>query len=163
MSTPSRSAVSFADASGRTLNPMMIALDAAASVTSDSLIAPTPPWMIFTTTSSLDSFTRLCLIASTDPCTSALTTIPSSFRLPSWIWLNRSSRDIFVFVSSSIFILPWLINVSAKLLASFSLPHPTKTSPAFGTSFSPRISTGVDGPASFTRRPLSSIMARTLP
>ena len=41
-STPSRSAVAFAVASGRTLNPMMIALDADAKITSDSLIAPTP-------------------------------------------------------------------------------------------------------------------------
>ena len=53
--------------SGRTLKPIMIALDADAKITSDSLIAPTPPWMILTTTSSLLSFRRLCLIASTDP------------------------------------------------------------------------------------------------
>ena len=38
-----------------------------------------------------------------------------------------------------------------------------KTSPAWGTSFKPRISTGVDGPAFFTRRPLSSIIALILP
>ena len=37
------------------------------------------------------------------------------------------------------------------------------TSPAAGTSESPRISTGVDGVASFTRLPLSSIIALTLP
>ena len=62
---------------------MMIALDADARLTSDSLIAPTPPWITLTTTSSLDSFTRLCFTASTDPCTSALTTSASSFKLPS--------------------------------------------------------------------------------
>ena len=50
MSTPSRSAVSFATVSVRTLNPMMIAFDVDANVTSDSLIAPTPAWMILTTT-----------------------------------------------------------------------------------------------------------------
>ena len=55
------------------------------------------------------------------------------------------------------------INVSAKFLASLSFAHPTNTSPAFGTSLSPRISTGTDGPASLTRRPLSSIIALTLP
>ncbi len=37
----------------------------------------------FTTTSSLDSFRRLCFTASTDPCTSAFTTSASSFKLPS--------------------------------------------------------------------------------
>ena len=36
-------------------------------------------------------------------------------------------------------------------------------SPAAGTLFKPMISTGVEGPASFTRLPLSSTMARTLP
>ena len=163
MSTPSRSAVSFAVASGRTLNPMIIAFDAEARLTSDSLIAPTPPWMILTTTSSFESFSRLCLIASTDPCTSAFTTIPSSFKLPSWICVNRSSRESLDFVSSRSFTLLCEINVSAKFLAYFSFPHPTITSPAFGTSFSPRISTGVDGPASLTLLPLSSIMALTLP
>jgi hypothetical protein len=42
----SRSATSAALRSGRTLKPMMIALDAEASSTSDSLMAPTPLWMI---------------------------------------------------------------------------------------------------------------------
>ena len=44
--------------SGFTLKPMMTALEADARVTSDSLIAPTPPWITFTTTSSLDSFSK---------------------------------------------------------------------------------------------------------
>ncbi len=118
-------------------------------------MAPTPPWMIFTTTSSLVSFRRLCFIASTEPCTSAFTTIPNSFKLPSWIWLNRSSSISFALLCE--------INVSAKLLASLSFSQATNTSPAFGTSFRPRISTGIDGPASFTRLPLSSIIALTLP
>ena len=63
--------VCFAVASGRTLKPIMIAFDVAARLTSDSLIAPTPPWITFTTTSSLESLVRLCFTASTDPCTSA--------------------------------------------------------------------------------------------
>ena len=42
MSTFSRSATSAALRSGRTLKPMMIAFDAVASSTSDSLMAPTP-------------------------------------------------------------------------------------------------------------------------
>ena len=43
MITPSASAVALALASGLTLKPMMIALLARASMTSFSLIAPTPP------------------------------------------------------------------------------------------------------------------------
>ena len=141
----------------------MIALDALARLTSDSLIAPTPPWMILTTTSSLESFRRLCFTASTEPCTSAFTMMFSSLRSPAWICENRSSRDILAFVSSSSRSLPSLTKVSAKFLASLSFSHATKISPAFGTSERPRISTGVEGPASFTLLPLSSIIARTLP
>ena len=46
---------------------MMMALDADAKETSDSLIAPTPPWITLTITSSLDSLVRLCFTASTEP------------------------------------------------------------------------------------------------
>ena len=42
-STFSALAASLAAGSGRTLNPIMIALEAAAKFTSDSVIAPTPP------------------------------------------------------------------------------------------------------------------------
>ena len=38
-----------------------------ARITSDSLMAPTPAWITLTTTSSLESLTRLCLTASTEP------------------------------------------------------------------------------------------------
>ena len=82
MSTFSLSAAAFAIASGRTLNPMMIALDAEAKITSDSLMAPTPPCTTLIITSSLESFMRLCFTASTDPCTSAFTTRFNSFTLP---------------------------------------------------------------------------------
>ena len=162
-STFSLSAVSFAVASIFTLNPMMIAEDALARVTSDSLMAPTPPWIHFTTTSSLESLSRDCFTASTEPATSALMIRFSSFKFPDWIWEYRSSRDIRSLVSSSIFSRLSLIKVSANVLASLSLSGEMKISPAIGTSLRPRISTGVDGPASFTRRPLSSIIARTLP
>ena len=46
---------------------MMMALDADAKETSDSLIAPTPAWMTRTRTSSLEIFSRLCLTASAEP------------------------------------------------------------------------------------------------
>jgi hypothetical protein len=42
-------------ASARMLKPMMTAPEACARLTSDSLIAPTAPWIIWTRTSSLDS------------------------------------------------------------------------------------------------------------
>ena len=119
--------------------------------------------MTLTVTSSLESFTRLWLSASTEPCTSALTTIGSSFRSPSLIWLNRSSSDILVFVSSSISTLCCAIKVSEKLLASLSFSQQTKTSPASGTSLRPMIDTGVDGPADLIERPNESSMARTRP
>ena len=45
MSTFSCSASAAALRSGRTLNPMMIAFEADASSTSDSVMAPTPEWM----------------------------------------------------------------------------------------------------------------------
>ena len=63
-------------------NAIIIALDADASTTSDSLTLPTPPCITLTTTSSLESLTRLDLTASTEPCTSALMIILSSFILP---------------------------------------------------------------------------------
>ena len=67
------------------------------------------------------------------------------------------------FVSSKSFFLPSLIKVSAKFLASLSESIATRISPAFGTSFKPRISTGIEGPASLTRCPLSSTIALILP
>ena len=51
------------------------------------------------------------------------------------------------------------IYVSENAFASFSESHATNVSPAEGTLLSPSISTGVEGLASFTLRPLSSIMA----
>ena len=45
MSTPSRSARALASAFGRTLKPTTIAFDAAASMTSDSTMPPTPVWI----------------------------------------------------------------------------------------------------------------------
>ena len=44
---------------------MMIALDALANDTSDSVMAPTPPWITRTATSSFPSFNKLCFTAST--------------------------------------------------------------------------------------------------
>ncbi len=85
MSTFSRSATSAALRSGRTLKPMMIAFDAEASSTSDSLMAPTPLWMMRTLTFSSVSLVSVSPSTSAEPCTSALTMIGSSFMPPSAI------------------------------------------------------------------------------
>ena len=56
ISTLSLSAKDSAPDTGLTLNPIIIAFDAAANNTSDSFIAPTPPWITLTLTSSVDNF-----------------------------------------------------------------------------------------------------------
>ena len=53
---PSRFAASRAYASGRTLKPMMVAPSMPASMTSFSVTAPTPLWIVRTRTSLLESF-----------------------------------------------------------------------------------------------------------
>ena len=49
------------------LNPIINAFEAAAKVISVSVIAPTAPWITLTLTSSVESFSKDCLIASTEP------------------------------------------------------------------------------------------------
>ena len=63
----------------------MIAFDADASSTSDSLIAPTPLWMMRIFTFSSVSFVSVSASTSAEPCTSALMMIGSSFMPPSAI------------------------------------------------------------------------------
>ena len=60
-------------------------------MTSDSLTAPTEPWMTLSRTSSVDSRSRDSVSASTEPCTSALSTSRSSLTSPASICLCRSS------------------------------------------------------------------------
>src|SRR5690606_488425 len=73
---PAASAARLAAASGRTLNPTMIALEATARFTSDSEMAPVPAWTTLTPTDSDSSlsFARVPWIASSEPWTSALST-----------------------------------------------------------------------------------------
>ena len=73
ISTPSAAAARFASASGLTLKPITIASDAAASITSDSLIPPAAAWTTSTATSSWGSFAISSWSASSEPETSALT------------------------------------------------------------------------------------------
>ena len=63
-----------AELSARTLKPMIRAFDAIASVTSDSVMPPTPLDTTLTATSSVDSFDSESRSASALPCTSALMT-----------------------------------------------------------------------------------------
>ena len=72
---------------------MITALDASASVTSDSVIAPTPPCSTRTATSSVPSFSSPATIASIEPWTSDLTTTGSSFAPLPASWLNISSTE----------------------------------------------------------------------
>ena len=162
MSTPERSAFSAATASGRTLKPTIIALDASASITSDSLIAPTALWITFTLTSSFESFSSDCLTASAEPCTSALTIIWSSLISPSFIWSKRLSRVTLVCalkISSFLAAFLW----STRVLARRSSETASKISPPTGTSSRPVISTGTEGPASVTLSPLSFVITLTRP
>ena len=56
------------------------AFEASASVTSDSVMPPTPAWMTRAATSSVPSFSSAPTIASTEPCTSPLMTSGNSLR-----------------------------------------------------------------------------------
>ena len=125
-------------------------------------MAPTPPCMQRTLTSSLESFSNACFMASTVPCTSAFTMMFRSLTLPASIWLNRSSRDTLdiLRICSA---LSLSRRSSATCRDSLSTSATFITSPAEGTSPKPSTSTGWLGPAEVTLRPLSSIIARTRP
>ena len=153
ISTDSFSATCSEPDTGLTLNPMIIALDADASRTSDSVMAPTPPWITLMATSSLDNFSKDCFTAWTEPWTSAFITMLRSLTFPSDIWANKSSREIFedAFNISSLCI---ACLFSAISLAVLSLGVSANWSPPAGTSDRPSISTAVDGPACLILLPL---------
>ena len=155
--------MSFAVLSGFTLKPMMMALEALASVTSDSLMLPTPPWMQWIAISSFESLRSDCFTASTEPATSALTMMFRSFIAPAATASDRLSSESFCFVSAMSFSLLCAIYASEMFFASSLFSVAIITSPAFGTLFKPRISTGVEGVASVTFSPLALIIARILP
>ena len=58
---------------------MIAASEVAASVTSDSVMPPTPEWMTRAATSSVPSASSAWVIASTEPCTSPLMTSGKTF------------------------------------------------------------------------------------
>ena len=141
---------------------MMIAFDATASITSDSVIDPEPVWMIFTFTCSFDSRSSDVRIGSIDPCTSVLRMMFSSFSLPALI----SPYSV-----SSVTCACWFIAAASRsrMRAStvarpvFSSETTCSSSPAFGTDCSPRISAGAEGPADLMRLPCSLSIAFTRP
>ena len=164
MSTPSFAARSRAWEVARTLKATITASDALASWMSDSVIWPTAECSTRTFTSSLPSLPSVTPIASAEPCTSAFTTTATSFCSPAWmrasmsVRLPRPAPAAAVAFSRS---LRWRNSLTSRARASFSTAM--KFSPAEGTPERPRISTGRDGPASFSWRPLSSSIARTRP
>src|SRR5215468_10125989 len=70
---PLRLAAAAASLLARTEKPMIAALKPSASVTSDSEMPPTPACRMRAATSSVPSFSSEPRIASSEPCTSALT------------------------------------------------------------------------------------------
>ncbi len=162
ISTVSASACCFACGVGRTLNPMIIALLAAANVTSLSLMAPTAEWTILTRTPSTSIFFKEAANASAEPCTSALIITLTSFNSPSFRLSNKLS-NVTRLLEARCSINARFARSSPAARAVFSSSKTTKRSPACGTSFKPVISTGVAGPAALSRRPKSFVITRTRP
>ena len=117
---------------------MMMALDAVASRTSDSLMAPMPVWMIRIFTSSFSRRSSESLNASTEPPTSPFTMTGSSWISPSLIWSYMSSR---------VMGLAWRNSCSLRIcrrrlpisLASDSDSTTAKESPTWGMPENPMI------------------------
>ena len=142
---------------------MMIAFDADASSTSDSLMAPTPERMMRILTFSSDSLVSVSASTSAEPCTSALTMSGSSFMPPSAICsLSDSSvrRPPLAPSARSLACACRNVAICRAFAASATVWN---GSPGCGRLVRPSTSTGVDGPADFVGRPRSSMSARTLP
>ena len=151
ISTFSRSATSCALRSGRTLKPMTTALEAEASRMSDSVMAPTPEWRTLTRTFSVDMRPSESASTSTEPCTSPLRMRLRSLTPACLICSARPSsetREDLASCASRSFILRYW----AMPLALSRSAMTRKVSPASGMDSRPRISTGVEGPASLISR-----------
>ena len=75
------------------MKPTIIAFDAAARLTSFSVIPPTPVWMTLTRTSGCWIFPSSETIASTEPCTSPLMTMFRSWTPPACICSKSLSSE----------------------------------------------------------------------
>ena len=111
---------SRAAASARTLKPMMRALEAAASCTSEMVMPPTPLAMIFTATSSVESLFNASRSASALPCTSVLSRMAMLPAFCSSICANTSPIFEACFASFTSRNLPWRYSATSRALRSFS-------------------------------------------
>ena len=126
------------------------------------MIPPTPEWIILTLISSFLSFSRLALIASNEPWTSALIITGRFFNSPSAILALNSSIVTFVDLLNS-FWRRYSYFFCAYSRASLSLFTLISVSPASGTSLRPINTPHSPGLIAFKLRPLSSLKALTLP
>ena len=146
MSTPSRSPARRASASGRTLKPMMIASEAEASITSDSLMPPVWEWMMLIATRSCGTLAISSWSASREPATSALRTMLSSLMSPSWARAKTSSRlTLRAWRRARASVLSRLARSWASWRARRSFSTACTNSPASETPSKPSTSTGMPG------------------
>ena len=143
---------------------MMTASEAAASITSDSVIPPGAAWITSTTIRSCGSLAISSWSASSEPDTSALSTTASSLTSPSVAFEKTSSRLTLraCWRASDSALRRWL-RCCASWRARRSFSTTSNRSPASDTSSIPRISAGSPGPADSVRAPVKSSIARTLP
>ncbi len=141
---------------------MIIASEADANNTSDSVMAPTPLCMMLTWISSVDSFWRESVSASTEPSTSPLRMMFNSWNSPKAIRRPISSR-VMCFWVRTFCSRSNCVRLAAICLASFSSSNTLKESPACGAPSRPSTETGVEGGAASKLFPRSSNMAFTLP
>src|SRR5580698_6346033 len=143
---------------------MMVALDAAASCTSFSVMPPMPRRTKLNFTSSRSNRFSESVTASSEPCTSAFSTMFNVAISPREICSNRSSS----FAPAPATGL-WPDNRKRWTLASPNVRArarslaPRISSPACGGSEKPSTCTGVEGSASLMWSPWSSTSALTLP
>ena len=102
-------------------------------------------------------------MASSEPCTSALRMMESSWTTLGSVMLRRSSREALRSGARSEASRASARRCSEILLASRGLATTWNSAPASGTPVSPRHLTGVEGPAVRTLTPLSLIRALTRP
>ena len=141
----------------------MIAPEASARSTSDSLMPPMPVEMMLTLTSADGILPSASVIASAEPCTSDFTIRFSSFSLPPAPILAKTCSMRIAWAWASLVSRRRAKRTSASSRALRSSDTTMTSSPASGTPDRPSTSTGIDGPADFTGWRASLNIARTRP